>query len=81
MPGVESLIELLRKISKTTAHVRIEVDYNGREFFWKVPQQNITASEWGPREGGTRESKALEGATERPIARDRSEQPQRPSTK
>ena len=50
MPKVETLIELLRKISRSAAHVRIEVDYNGREFFWKVPQQNITAEEWTPRE-------------------------------
>ncbi len=50
MPHVEVLTELLEKISRSTAHVRIEVDYDGREFHWKLPQQNITASEWCPRE-------------------------------
>lgn len=50
MPDIKVLQELLDKISKTTAHVHIEIDYNGREFFWKIPQQNITAKEWSQRE-------------------------------
>jgi hypothetical protein len=49
MPNLGLLIELLEKISCTTAHVRIEVDYDGKEFHWKVPLNNVTASEWTPR--------------------------------
>lgn len=41
---------LLKKISRTTAHVHIDVDYNGREFFWKIPLQNPTAGEFSPRD-------------------------------
>jgi len=50
MPAIEILVELLKKISASKAHVHMEIDYNGREFFWKVPQNNITASEWCARE-------------------------------
>jgi len=50
MPAVETLIELLRKISKSTDHVRVEVDYDGREFHWKLPQKDLTASEWTPKD-------------------------------
>ena len=49
MARLDTLVELLKKISSTTDHVRVEVDYNGKEFFWKMPQQNITAEEWIPR--------------------------------
>jgi hypothetical protein len=50
MPDVEQLKELLDKIGKSTVKVHIDVDYDGREFHWKVPQKNPTASEWTPRE-------------------------------
>jgi len=49
MPGVETLIELLRKISKSTDHVKIEGNYDGREWTWKVNESNVTASEWTPK--------------------------------
>ncbi len=50
MPELSQLIELLEKVGKTTAHVRVEIDYDGREWYWKMPQSNITASEWTPRQ-------------------------------
>lgn len=49
MPKIEMLIELLKKIAKTADHVHIEVDYNGREYHWRVHQRNITANEWTPK--------------------------------
>lgn len=44
--NLTELEELLRKVAKTNDPVRIEVDYNGREFHWKIPQHNITAEKW-----------------------------------
>jgi hypothetical protein len=41
----KELAAMLKKISKTTCRVHIDVDYNGREFFWKIPLHNPTASE------------------------------------
>jgi hypothetical protein len=51
--GLAELEELLKKISQTKEHVHIEVDYDGKEFRWKVPRSNVTASEWVPRGDGT----------------------------
>jgi hypothetical protein len=48
--NVERLKRLLDKISKTTARVHIDVDYDGREFHWKIPQSNMTAEEWTSRD-------------------------------
>lgn len=48
MPDLQHLIELLRKIEATPAHVKIEVNYNGEQFYWSVMQQGITADEWIP---------------------------------
>ena len=45
MPKVEELKRLLDKIAQTSNHYRIEIDYNGDEFKWKIPQHNITAEE------------------------------------
>lgn len=50
MPSVEVLIELLRKISKSVDHVHVDVDYDGKTFEWKLPQKNLTPSEWIPRQ-------------------------------
>ncbi len=47
--GLEELSSLLRKISKTTIHIHIDVDYDGREFRWKVPVKNMTAADWQPK--------------------------------
>jgi hypothetical protein len=43
------LLDLLRKIARSSVRVHIEVDYDGKRFYWKVPCANITASEWSPR--------------------------------
>lgn len=43
--GLERLNELLRKIGKSKSHVHIEVDYDGREFHWKVPVYYMSARE------------------------------------
>lgn len=50
MEHLDLLIELLRKISKSKDHVHIEINYDGKEFTWKVTQRNVTASEWTPGE-------------------------------
>jgi hypothetical protein len=50
MPPIEILIELLRKIGKNNAHIHVNVDYDGKEFHWTIPQKNPTADEWCPRE-------------------------------
>lgn len=47
--GLKELSQLLRRISKTTEHVHIDVDYDGREFRWKVPVKNMTAVDWKPK--------------------------------
>lgn len=49
MSKVKELIELLEKISRTTDKMRIEIDYDGKEFFWKVPIANLKAHEFCPR--------------------------------
>jgi len=43
---VERCKDLLDRISRRTVRVRIEIDYDGREFTWKVPIHNATAEEW-----------------------------------
>jgi hypothetical protein len=48
MPCVLDLIELLKKISKSTDKVHLEVNYDGREMKWEVTRRNLTASEWVP---------------------------------
>ncbi len=53
MPQLPLLVELLKKISQTKDRVHIELDYNGREFNWKLVQNNITAAQWTP--GSARE--------------------------
>jgi hypothetical protein len=45
MPRIEELKRLLDRIAQTTSHYRIEIDYNGVDFKWKVPQHNVTAEE------------------------------------
>ena len=45
MPNVEELKRLLDKVARTSDHFRIEIDYNGKEFKWKIPQHNVTADE------------------------------------
>jgi hypothetical protein len=49
MASVETLTELLRKISKSTDHVKVEANYDGREWHWKTTEINVTASEWTPK--------------------------------
>jgi hypothetical protein len=48
--NLSELIILLKKISTTTVKQHIELDYNGREWHWKMPLSNITASEYLARE-------------------------------
>ena len=38
--------QLLDKIGKTTVPVHIEIDYDGRQFRWRVHQNNMTAREY-----------------------------------
>lgn len=49
MPSIKELTELLEKISRTTDKMRIEIDYDGKDFFWKVPIANLKAREFCPR--------------------------------
>jgi hypothetical protein len=49
MPCISDLLELLKKIGRSTDKVHLEADYDGREFKWKVTRANITASDWSPR--------------------------------
>jgi hypothetical protein len=46
---VDKCKQLLRRIGKTTVPVHVEINYDGREFRWKVSQNNITAGEYTPR--------------------------------
>jgi hypothetical protein len=46
--GRQEIEELLMKISQTSNKVQIEVNYDGREFKWKLTQSNVTASSWTP---------------------------------
>lgn len=46
--GLSEVIDLLRKVDATKAHVKIEINYNGREFFWTVHQRDILAADWKP---------------------------------
>lgn len=46
--GLSVLEELLIKIAESSSKIHIDVDYNGQEFFWKVPMNNITSREWRP---------------------------------
>lgn len=48
--GLPILKELLLKISESSSKIHIDVDYNGQEFFWRVPMSNITSREWRPNE-------------------------------
>jgi len=41
--------DLLRKVSESEVPVHIDIDYDGKKFYWKIPCANITASEWTPR--------------------------------
>jgi hypothetical protein len=60
MPSLRELTALLKKISETTDKVQIQqIDYNGEEFFWKVPIVNMKASEYIPR--NSKERKDYEG--------------------
>jgi hypothetical protein len=45
MTRLEELKRLLDKVATTGDHFRIEIDYNGSEFKWKIPQHNVTAEE------------------------------------
>lgn len=53
---VEAFKELLDKVASTSTHVHIEVDYDGKEFTWTIPQRNMTAREWTPRDVRIRRS-------------------------
>lgn len=44
------LIGLIHKINKSTLRTHLDLDYDGREFHWAIKQNNISASEWTPRE-------------------------------
>lgn len=48
---VDRCKKILEKISRSKDRVHIDVDYDGRQFTWRVSQSNLTASEWIPREG------------------------------
>jgi hypothetical protein len=50
--GLSDLLDLLRKVDSTTSHVKIEINYNGREFFWTVHQRDILAADWKPSGSG-----------------------------
>lgn len=47
---LKTVRELLKKVSCSKAHTHIEIDYDGREFHYKVTVPNMTASEWTPRD-------------------------------
>jgi hypothetical protein len=49
MADIIKLQNLLEKISKTTDRVHIEVNYNGKEFFWRILIPDITADEYVPK--------------------------------
>jgi hypothetical protein len=49
MTDIIKLQNLLEKISKTTDRVHIEVNYNGKEFFWRILIPDITADEYVPK--------------------------------
>ncbi len=53
LKDVERCKELLEKISRSKDIIHIDVDYDGRQFKWRVMQPNLTAREWLPR--GSRE--------------------------
>jgi hypothetical protein len=47
MPELSELIELLEAIDGSEDKVQItEINFNGRKWFWKMPQHNLTATEW-----------------------------------
>ena len=46
MASLDRLKELLEKISKTSVPVRVEINYDGRTFKWRVPINNISAEEY-----------------------------------
>lgn len=48
---VERCKKLLDKMSHSKDRVHIDVDYDGKQFTWRVSQVNLTASEWLPRDG------------------------------
>lgn len=45
MTKVEELKRLLDKVARTSDCFRIEIDYNGQDFKWKIPLHNVTAEE------------------------------------
>jgi len=49
MPKLHDLIMLLRKISETDEKTRVEIDFDGKEFRWKVPVSNMTAEQFVPK--------------------------------
>ncbi len=45
---IEMVLELLKKMSNLSNRAHVEIDYDGREFHWKVTRANLTAREWTP---------------------------------
>jgi hypothetical protein len=43
---LDKVIDLLKNISKSKRHVKIELNYDGKEWYSNVILPNITAIEW-----------------------------------
>lgn len=44
----QKLLRLLIKIEKSNKHVRLEIDFDGKEFKWRMSIGGLSAEEWSP---------------------------------